>query len=616
MAVREILEEQRQFWMRDGRYWRHYLYFLELVLPQEVRPVDAFAGGGNSGYIYPLVLAPQRYELGMPFNVELDMGGDGGLIAQENGVTVRPLSIAGNFGVKPKGHLFPRSHAEYSPQLRSFSTGNRAFTGLPLALSGQRHLEVIEEQVFGVYGDMKRHPSYAAGTRLFWHNQKDAQHFRVIPRDFRISRSAARRTMYDYEIELWVVSNAEESFAPSALTDGGFFAGIKNFIATIRKTIQFAKSIIQDVQSFVAEIERVVAGFGNIIKDFISIIDDVSALISKTADVVLSPVKQLTSIIDRLEGASRTAGGLPDAIYSKGAAAIRGLQQAAESLALFRSSWVTGRQQIPRSTRARRGGAIATGTSRLTSGQDATSSLTAVGEALAHDARAFGATSGNDSYQGSKVVPVMDADTVQAIADRHGVPWRDVADVNLIIPPFITQTGEPGTLKPGDPIVIPTREAPPTSARASVAVVGVDPEASEEDRLLGEDFLLEPTGEGTYDFKIAGSGDHVERVSGVRNLEQAIRTIVETSQGEDRLYPELGVAPVIGTGAIALDREMLSLRFTQAIGDDDRIASAPSVFVQLQGDSPDDFRVEVTAVIRGFRQPVVSRTAIRPRPVG
>jgi hypothetical protein len=78
-----------------------------------------------------------------------------------------------------------------------------------MGMSGQRQFQFLQDRIFRLYSDLKQNPDASAGTKLYFHNPKDQENWRVIPMSFTMSRAAPRSTMYFYDIQLLVVEKTK-----------------------------------------------------------------------------------------------------------------------------------------------------------------------------------------------------------------------------------------------------------------------------------------------------------------------------------------------------------------------------------------------------------------------
>lgn len=164
------------------------------------------------------------------------------------------------------------------------------------------------------------------------------------------------------------------------------------------------------------------------------------------------------------------------------------------------------------------------------------------------------------------VYTIRAGDTLQDVAARFlgdSGRWYDVAVLNGLISPFVSLSGLPGTVGPGDKIVLPA------DASVDGEVQGADL-ADAERELYGIDFAIDRNGRmpvepGRYPAD-------VQLVSGVECVRQGLRITFGTVQGEDVFQPWFGVPDAIGDPSYSAAGLVLAQLVDQVLIDD-RIAA-------------------------------------------
>lgn len=155
-----------------------------------------------------------------------------------------------------------------------------------------------------------------------------------------------------------------------------------------------------------------------------------------------------------------------------------------------------------------------------------------------------------------QTLPVRAHDTIYtlaAVALGDAARWDELATMARLSPPYVSATGEPGTLKPGDRLVLPIPAAADDPPTGTIQPWGQPGAVVPEDELLfGRDLALDRDGDlaeapGSRDPAI---GLDVATVAGLPALEQNIRIRCATRRGTNLLYPRVGLVPV---GARATD---------------------------------------------------------------
>jgi hypothetical protein len=584
-AIREVL---RQDTLQDADFFALKTYYFELVIP------SSKSLSGNTSFLFPLVINPEQISLEEPFALEETPTLGGGLYVEENGIVRRSLRIKGNFGFKPKpykasswNHIAApdqgRSFSESRPRVPPFAVGTLEF-------SGQRHFQFLQDNVFRTYADFKRDPATSLETKLYFHNPRDGEHWRVHPRKFMGDRSVPRKTLYPYDLELLVSGPAEDPGADFS-EDKNLIDTIKNVFTMIQSGIKLVRGAIRDITNFVAELESIVSGIGNTLDGVIGIIDDASAFVNGVTSFIEVPFEvaaQLSnSLATSLEGfgnAINNGRQIPDTVMNSLRKAEAGLDRINSFPEMFQTPSQRALQAARRSeelstsnTRAALEAAaaetppgsfqafLALGTKNLPGDLDKADAELGIGRGL-------------DQYKSAVEFVVGDGDTLQSLAAKRmgdARKWRAIAVLNGLTEPYISKDGFPGTKKVGDRILIPSLDPPPEN-RTITPVLGVSPEETAEVRLLGTDFKLKRLTDRPgdfFDFEIdveAGSND-IKSVSGVENLKQALLVRLRTERGTVQLYKNVGHDRVIATAVPGIDRDQVIFRIGQAVRADPRV---------------------------------------------
>jgi hypothetical protein len=168
--------------------------------------------------------------------------------------------------------------------------------------------------------------------------------------------------------------------------------------------------------------------------------------------------------------------------------------------------------------------------------------------------------------------------------------------------PFISKEGLPGTKKPGDKILIPSRAKAPEN-RTITPVLGASPSASPETRILGTDLAMERIVGGPGDLfdipiDVEGGSVDVKTVSGIPNLVQALYARLRTERGTDQLYRNLGVDRIVGLPIPALGPQIVGIRVGAAIRADPRVAAVRRI--KLTQPAPDTVEIDFDAEVIGI----------------
>lgn len=607
--LERIAEEQRQALTQDDKFWKSFVYFFELRVPEHVAK-------GTTSFIYPLVIAPESYRMSEPFAVEKTPTNGSGLWVEENGIIHREITLSGTTGWRPRRFPKPVSEkdATFSPsEGRSYS--RRVPYDITAALSGHRHFQFLQDVVFRTYADLKRDPATAEGTELYFHNTKDDEHWRVIPTSFELERTAQSQ-LYRYNVQMLAVDPAE---APSTK-----FSEDREVLLAVRDTSRMARAAVSNVRAAILdlagvqnELRTTLLGWAAIADDIGSIASAVEDFLEGTSSLIAVPytsVLNLVGAIDATLSAYNAALvlGSSDTVGDSALNTIRKAQDALLVIGSYPEAFQTSAQAAAdsfqkkaelsesRSSEARALAASMPAPASLTAWNRLGSSLLPGDFLRAQEELGLGRNT--PRYTGADERRIERGDTLLTLAARYlgdARRWRYLAIFNDLRAPYISSDGLPGTLGVGDSILIPNFSRP-TRDQGAPIVLGVLPEQPGEEHALGIDLRMEDNGRGVYDFVIDTDGGSVDvkLTRGVDNLRQGLRARLITEKGHDQLYKSVGVERVAGIGFAFLDYETLKLRLVEAVTADPRIASVKSV--TLLPSSPDVVDAIIDAEVRGI----------------
>jgi hypothetical protein len=615
MGLREQIEEDvRQGITKDDKFLRHdLLYFFELSVPG-----DATLLGTPASFAFPLVLNPEEISLEEPFAVQETETQGGGLFVEENGIVKRILRIKGHTGFRPRTFLGDAAIGQnVKREKRSYT---RQFPVFPKAkLSGQRHFQFLQDAVFRTYADLKQDPALSEQVELNFHNPRDDEHWRVIPRRFRLSRSAGDKTrhMYGYEIELLVVGTADENNREFS-EDKSWLDSVKDALRAVNSAINMVSAGIRELTAVVSEIRGLISNIDTIIGNAIAIVGAAEDFVNGVTDLITAPIDLVSNTTNQVSNALSIVSSvtsIPDAVKSSIRSMNDGFDRLASHPELFQQESdrqlerIKANQEFSTSSQSRLAEAAANPPTTLKGYQDlGTTNLP--GDILRARAE-LGIGRQLQKFQSATVYNVKGGDTLPNLAARFlgdARKWRTIAVINNLSFPYLSEQGQPGTKRIGDELLMPSLSKAPIQ-RTLVPILGASPDEPAASRFLGTDFAIEdvsPSGrlQKLFDIPIdvEGGSTDVKLVSGVPNLVQACLQRLTTERGTDHLYGRMGRKRTIGSGIPPLDRELSAFRVTEAVAADPRIASIQNV--RLTESSADVLDVEFDAEVRGFSDKV------------
>lgn len=196
----------------------------------------------------------------------------------------------------------------------------------------------------------------------------------------------------------------------------------------------------------------------------------------------------------------------------------------------------------------------------------------------------FSSSIGNLTYLSTKTIGVTKGDTLQKLAAKHlgsAEKWQEIAAINNIEWPFLSEDGAEGTIKHGEKILIPSTSA--ASGAGAVGDFGDDTIAGQDtvaERLYGRDLkLVEEDGKLSVVF---GSGNDYDTVAGEDNLLQAILLKTKIARGTLLKDPSYGMRKLKGKRASQADTLLLQHELLSTAQSDPRVEKV-DVDVEREG---------------------------------
>lgn len=529
---------------------------------------------------FPLPINPQSFTYTLPFSAELTPLQEGGVVKEESGIVIGEMSIEGTTGFKLRtlrDTSVGPGDGEFTGDL---TKGTISPTSTLDAISGQYAFWRLANRCFDGYSALVKDPKTSAETSMELHITKDELHLEVVPREFVLRRDASRnRVTYSYSIRLSVVGAAKARYFPSP--DEPLFTRLKNTILRIRENMQRIAAAVDDVTAVLDEVSRAVSSVAGIISDIKQVIDAHNDLLEGTKRFLSTPRSFMVNLADQIESVAELA----DAVESWPADVAQSFRSMADDMdslivagtkyhkppwedkvSVYEKRAASGDPSLARTTYAS-GGAVPDGTTSSsgalpgsgTTGQRV-ASVFSTGTSKPGDARRAllvkpAARLNAQEYKGFREIVVGSGDTLEGIAaKRLGNPnkWLELAILNDLKPPFISNNRIPNTLQPGSKIVVPitTPTVPPDTITAALVAVG----DSQSEAYLGTDFELvqtlrpdgRPSGQYAWAIDTAHGSTDVRKISGIKNYSQALEMRFRTEEGFNILYPSIGLPRLVG----------------------------------------------------------------------
>ncbi len=576
--IAQFEEERRQVLTGDADYAKRMPPIFELRVPPRA------VVGGNTSFMFPLPMPPQTLDLTYPFALDITPSLGAGVVVEQSGILMVEIRLAGTMGQKTKAFRGSNFGKIGLPNARRGGREVSRRSPPGSSLSGHRYLLHLRDSVFQTYSDLKQDPETAEDTQLILHLPKEGEHYVVEPRSFTVPRRA--RESWHYQITLVGVAMAKA--LPTATEDKSLLEQLLDAPAQARKAIRLAQASMQELAALRSDIEST-------FRSVVGVIDDVSSLLDETTSFITGTKDRLEVSRDRVLSAAanleRAAVGLYNAGPDELLHALLEIGDSIESLAVHSSTYEPG---VPVDGAFRSGlGLLSDASTPETSSAATTYSAlrtTAQSGDSLRDQAAREVAEEFKRYGSSFTAQLRETDTLEGLAAKYlgdARLWRHIALVNNLAPPYISDNGEPGTLGPGDTVLIPSEQRA-EERRSSPAVLGAPSTAPIEVRELGTDFqtIVDPVS-GLEDWAIdtEGGAEDVLVAEGAACLVQDLRARMRTERGTDALYPSFGVVKSAGLGIPPESQAAAgALRVVEALEADPRVEQA-TASVTISGDT-------------------------------
>lgn len=538
--------------------------------------------------IHVMVLNPVKYSLSEPFSVVLTPAEDDTVVAEENGIIVREISLEGTFGLNER-------------RARGFIGAQGG--GNPL--SGTDHFQHLRN-LFRRYSALKKDPSQAANIQLIFHALRDDDHFIVTPRQFDTPRDSQRtRVHYEYRITMAAIAEATTSGLQRQGRQSDFGAQLGNTVRDINEAFNDARAGIAEVTANLDQIRRKVGNINTIMNNAIQVVNAVGGFISGATALINFPLQLVANIVEGVDNAADTllqsVEGAAFGVFDENARSLRRISAAVDRIALFPDRFEDTTQRIED---------LYQGERRVTSADVASGVSSTPGPGGATVGTRTRVVSGSDGRLAGLSIPrgtglrgvvVARTDSLESIATAAGTTPEAVIIINELRPPYITGAGGPGIAKPGDILLVP----------ADIGGGGGDPRGindflDPEEALYGVDIALDPIElerNGRFEILVNEANDPEDAglSRGIANVVQGTEITIGTEIGTTAFIPQLGIRRNVGSRGTAQHVLLASLTLREALLQDTRISSIESSRVVFDS-STGELSQEITPIVSGQRR--------------
>lgn len=558
----------------DDWYYQEFPYVLELRgygLRPDVLP------GPSVYFTFPL--GPEEYSTQRVYrqSVTPTMGGT---IAEEGGLLWVEFHIRGTFGMSVKSARDGTQRPDPPIGPGSIFVGG--------GLSGPGWTRRMIRNIFDRYAELKADPK-TAGVRMIWHDMKTDEHWVVVPETVSLPRTKARRAQYPYDIQMKGIARASDIALPGSQGSLKGFGKVKQVLASVNKAVTMVRAAIQEGSEVLREIRFFAQQIDSVVGNLITLSDAADDFLNGVTDTIsvgrvfmLSTADLLQTTLDAME----TATEIPASVRANYQMALDGLYLMIAQIAAYGKTY----EQEIEALQATEQGAASDDTATLarTAEEGPATSLARFAQRRERqddqslvDAGATNRARIRGSYTGFREYAVQRVDTLQSIAAQQlgdGALWYDIALVNGLKAPYISPAKPPGTVQPGDIIVIPIVGG----ADRTTAVVAGEGRSTGQD-LLGTDIELTEDsnslpGSPTLVIQIdQRTLRDCKVVSGIDNFKQALQLRMWTEQGRMPLVPLYGRPRQVGVKQVAAFLTLLRLSTAQTIRQDSRVQALRAV---------------------------------------
>jgi hypothetical protein len=507
-----------------------------------------------------------------------------GVLVEHQGVLIKDITVSGTTGVSP---------------LRK-EGGAKSQSGNPVLASGHSGYEEFHElrSYFRAYAEAKRQDA-AGELRMVFTNRKDSESIFVEPQKFTMKRSASKPFMYDYTIVLKGIGNAEFKKQNSA----AFLPALE----AIDKALDYIAYGTQVINGSIGLIRRTERDITSTLLDPLKQINLALIAIKGGKAVDLSPfgitrrfMENFEKECRRIEANFNDVLGRDTASYNAATGRVSTLRGSSGRQSTYQELKVLNALNILKkmsNTIIAQPKLFANDPNKQSKAAEAVYQSRTLGT----DGTLKYVNEGNLSLSrpsNVKSIAVGGGDTLQVIAARElGDPdrFKEIVLLNNLKPPYISETGGPGVLKPGDPLLIPKagEGGGDTGVRMNKDYeIARDLEFSKKS--LGVDIRLDDE----YDIVFANFGDY-DLVAGIENMAQAILLKILYENGSLKRHPQIGAS--LGIGGKVRDLNITRANLLASLNSDTRVDSVPYLSLKQEGSTT---IIEAAIKVVGTAQPV------------
>lgn len=592
-TVTLLTDDQRAYAVQGAQLTElvQHLYSLTLydTTTDSTVAVDLDPGGRTKFAEYFFRVPPKVHEFSEPFATTIQPTQGGGKYVESYGSIIKSLRISGTTGLRPNKGA-PRSIPVLGvteDQINTFLGAGLAdgvagrTRGIPASEKTGHDDIIFLRNLFRHYSDAKASNALASKIVMLWRNIKDADYWVVEPEDFRLTQNSSSPLTYEYSISLKTLSRFDFTYGlpPDPLKVARDRA---RMLARLQEYSQNLLNIFMTIASQVNKITGFVYFASDLVlSPLLNVINGLNAVKTAAFGVVRGIRAQSRKLIDNFDEAIARLVSMPGDLFEDvpRLTVVRNLRRGRCDLEHVLNEPVANESSISADTMS----AI----DRYASAYDRPGTITTPRR-----------TSDSPTYIGTEeVTESVSTDTVRPGEDLRDIAarllgdrshWRVLAVLNKLRSPFISETGGPGVLAPGDAILYPDNST-------NASLVGTQNPSNSETagmsspviEAYGRDLRLksERAGGGEVTDLLLNQRGDLSSIQGVANVEQAINLKFMTQRGELPAHPRYGAKAVIGGKVTASSFSELRINTMSTLSADTRIAEISSIQFVALGDS-------------------------------
>lgn len=545
------------------------------------------ANPGTPLAVHVMVLNPVRYLLSEPFALTLTPAEDDTVVAEENGIIIREITLEGTFGLMER---------RASGFIGAQGGGN--------PLSGTDHFQALRN-LFRRYSALKKDPGRAANIVLIFHALRDDDHFVVTPRQFETPRDAQKtRVHYEYRITMAAIAEATHSALQPKREETGLFGELGNAVRDINEAFNDARAGIAEVTANLAQIRRKVGNINTVLNNAIQVVNAVGGFVSGVTQAINYPLQLVANVVEGVDSAADTlllsVENAAFGVFHENARSLRRISSAVDRIALYPDRFEDTTKRIED---------LYQGEKNVTSADVAGGVSSAPGPGGATVGTRTRVIAGSDGRLAGLSVPrgtglrgvaVTRTDSLESIASAAGTTPEAVIIINELRPPYLTAAGGPGIAKPGDVLLVPA-----DTGSGGGDPRGVNEFLDAEEALYGIDIALDPLEldrYGRFDILVNEANEPTDAglVRGIPNVVQGTEITIGTEVGSTVFLPTLGLRRNVGSKGTAQHALLTSLTLREAMLQDPRISGIESSRVVFDSNTG-ELSQEITPIVSGRR---------------